>query len=175
MERGNRPVPSAVSSVVRWLIPLCALLPLIAAHSHAQQVENEPTTWLHLNGYSYHLVAKDCNSFLYGAGLTLYSRDTGRYRTAWEGDVFADSARKLSIYGGYSAVWKFGVLNAGATAAIMYHRNFHRENRFGILPVALPFVETGVRRVKVRIYYIPPVRRASDEQIAVQLMVGLGK
>lgn len=42
-----------------------------------------------------------------------------------------------------------------------------------LLGIGYPFVETRGTRLKVRAYYIPPVRRASDEQLAIQLVWAL--
>lgn len=155
----------------RLLALLFSLLVVACACRAADVIE--PRGWLHLNGYSYHLIAKDCNSFLYGTGLTWYTRYTDSLHTAWEADVFADSARKPAAYVGYSVGLPLRWLTVGATGAIMYHRNFVAEDRFRILPVAVPFVEFGTRKVKLRVYYVPPVRRASDEQVCIQVLLPL--
>ena len=133
-----------------------------------------PQAWVHIDGYTYHMVARDCNNLLLGSGLTWYTRDDEKLRTAWEADAFADSARKLAAYAGYSVGLPLRAITIGMTGAIMYHRNFAAENRLRTLPVAFPFLEFECR-FKVRIYYVPPVRRASDEQVAVQLLVPIGR
>jgi hypothetical protein len=130
--------------------------------------------WLHLNGYTLHFDAPDANDQLWGAGFTWYKRRYGTTALAWEGDVFQDSARKLCAYAGAS--WTFNTFatrfgRPGLTAALMYHRNFARQNRACVLPVALPFWETGGERVKLRVYYIPPLRSRHDQQISLQLLV----
>lgn len=131
--------------------------------------------WLHLNGYTYHFVAQDCNSWLLGSGLTWYTHDSDRLRTAWEADAFEDSARKLAAYAGYSVVLPFRWVGFGATGAIMYHRNFVAEDRLRILPVVIPFLEFGQSKWKLRVYYVPGVRRRTDEQVSVQLLIPLWK
>jgi len=41
------------------------------------------------------------------------------------------------------------------------------------MPVALPYLESRGTRYKVRLYYVPPIRRSSDHQVALQLMLPL--
>ncbi len=152
----------------RWL-PLAVAF-LFAASSRAEITDTD-RGWIHVDGYTYHMIARHCNDLLLGTGVTWYTRYTDSVHLAWEGDVFADSAKKLSAYVGYSAAFAYRGVSLGATGAIMYHRNFVAENRFRTLPVAFPFLETGTHKFKIRVYYVPPVRRASDEQVAVQLLL----
>jgi hypothetical protein len=134
-----------------------------------------PRGWLHLNGYTHHFTASDCNDRLFGLGGTWYTRSRGRMLTAFEADVFQDSARKPSAYVGHSWTAPFRFGSVGVTGALMYHRNFKTQNNWRLLPVALPFAETRLGGVKVRAYYVPPLRNASDHQIALQLMVPLAR
>jgi hypothetical protein len=128
--------------------------------------------FVHVNGYTYHFAAPNANAKLFGTGVTWYTRTWGRFQTAWEADVFQDSACKISGYAGHSWTMPFRLGSVGATGALMYHRNFSKLNTCRVLPVALPFVETTVfRQAKVRAYYIPAVRKRQDEQIAVQILV----
>jgi len=126
--------------------------------------------WVHLNGYSHHFAAADANDQLLGLGYTHYRQRYGRVIRAWELDVFQDSARKFSGYVGHSWTVPFKHFSAGVTGAVMYHRNFAAQNKLKTLPVAFPFLETRGTRLKARLYYVAPVRRASDQQIALQLM-----
>jgi hypothetical protein len=143
----------------------------IAVTAHAAPEFTETRGWLHLNGYTHHFDAPDANDDLYGAGFTWYTRRHGTFATAWEGDVFQDSARKLCAYAGHSWTLPLRFANVGVTGALMYHRNFAKQTRACILPVALPFLETGGERCKLRIYYVPPVRSPHDHQISFQLLV----
>ncbi len=128
--------------------------------------------WAHLNGYSHHFDAPDANNALFGAGFSWYVKRYGRTVQAWEGDVFLDSGRKVSGYFGRSLILPLGRFGgAGVTGALMYHRNFAKYNRANLMPVALPFFETGGEAMKLRIYYVPPVRSASDHQVAFQIML----
>lgn len=128
--------------------------------------------WLHLNGYTHHFDAPGANDNIFGAGFTWYDRRHGSPLVAWEGEVFRDSGRKLSAYLGRS--WTFSIgdhIGAGLTAAVMYHQNFARQNRWRVLPVGLPFLETRSRSLKLRVYYVPPFRSRHDRQIAFQAQV----
>jgi hypothetical protein len=147
------------------------MLAIVASCALARAEESLPRGWLHLNGYTQHFAAPDANNQLYGAGVTWFHEKWGRIVQAWEADAFQDSGRKLSAYAGHSWIYREEYWHAGITAALMYHRNFAAQNRWRVLPVALPFVELPLRRISLRAYYIPPVRSASDQQIAVQILL----
>jgi hypothetical protein len=144
---------------------------LVAPGARANNEFTVSRNWVHLNGYSYHINATDTNDRLFGIGLTRYRRMHGRIVPAWEADLFQDSARKLSAYAGHSWTIPTRHLSFGATGAIMYHRNFASQNDARLLPVAFPFIETRGSRWKARVYYVVPLRNASDQQIAFQLML----
>jgi hypothetical protein len=153
-------------------IALLLLVGFGALHSLPAQAEfSDHRGWLHLNGYSHHFAASDANDRLLGIGFTHYRRLYGRVLPAWEFDMFQDSGQKFSAYIGHSWTVPFEWFSAGITGAIMYHRNFAAQNKLRTLPVAFPFIETRGTRLKVRLYYVPPVRSASDQQIALQLML----
>lgn len=140
----------------------------------ADPVREWPTAFLHLNGYTQHFSAPGANNLLYGLGATWGIRRAGRMRLAWEADAFRDSGRKLSLYAGHSWTLPLPFAEVGVTGALMYHRNFFSQNRWGVLPVALPFVEAPLSRAAtVRLYYIPPVRSKCDHQVSLQLLVPL--
>jgi hypothetical protein len=151
----------------------CLVFAATACSAVAQSEFSEYRGWLHVNGYSHHFAAKDANDNLLGLGFTQYRRRYGRVIPAWEFDAFQDSGKRLSTYVGHSWTVPFKRASVGVTGALMYHRNFAAQNRLSVLPVAFPFVETRGTRVKARVYYVPPVRRASDQQLAVQLMCPL--
>lgn len=155
----------------RWLplLLFVATNPLFAAAA----VREAPRAWLHVDGYSHHFEAGDANSELFGLGLTWQRRTTGSMTTSWEADVFRDSGCELSAYLGHSWAWTLGRVRLGATGAVMYHRNFSDYNGLNVMPVVLPFLEVPLRPVKLRVYYVPPVRRASDHQVAIQLLIPL--
>jgi hypothetical protein len=128
--------------------------------------------YAHLNGYTHHFSAPGTNANIFGTGVTWYTRSWSRFQTAWESDLYQDSAYKLSGYVGHSWTMPLRFGSVGATGALMYHRNFEKQSPAGILPVVLPFAETTVYRgAKLRAYYIPPVRHKCDHQIAFQVML----
>jgi hypothetical protein len=152
-----------------WLaLALWVLCPLARAAPELERWRG----YLHLDGYTYHFAAPGTNDKLFGAGVTWYTQKWARFQTAWEADLFQDSAYKLSGYAGRSFTFPMRLGGLGATGAVMYHRNFATQNRYRVLPVVLPFAETTIfRQAKIRAYYIPPVRNRCDEQIAVQLLI----
>jgi hypothetical protein len=154
---------------MRSLLPL-GLLFLLPACARAQEVFSDQSLWIHLNGYAHHMAAKDANDNLLGLGFTYYTRTSGRVLTAWEADGFEDSGKQFAGYAGYSWTVPTRIVSFGLTAAVMYHRNFKAQNDLGVLPVAFPYLETRGKFVKLRVYYVAPVRKASDEQVAAQLL-----
>jgi hypothetical protein len=153
------------------LIPAAFLLTCAVTIARAAPEFSQTRGWLHLNGYTHHFDAPGANDQLWGAGFTWYTRTYGAMVTAWEADVFQDSGRKLCAYAGGSLTTPTRWGNFGVTGALMYHRNFAKQTPMKILPVALPFWETRGERLKLRIYYIPPVRSRTDQQISFQLLV----
>ena len=154
-------------------MPRLFLLLIIACSELPAAEFTRTRGWLHANGYSRHFSADDANDRLLGLGFTYYTGRRGTWHTAWEGDVFRDSGRKVAGYVGYAWTRPTNWVSFGVTAALMHHRNFAAHNSLRILPVALPFLETRGERIKARIYYIPPIRRPSDHQVAVQLLLPL--
>jgi hypothetical protein len=155
-------------------VPRCltlALFTLLIACGPAHGEDIRPRSWLHLDGYTHHFDAPDANDRLLGLGITWYHQRWGRLAQAWEADAFQDSGCKLSVYAGHSWTYRWRYVSAGVTGAIMYHRNFAAQNRWRVLPVALPIAELPLRRFSLRAYYIPPVRNRSDHQIAFQLLI----
>ena len=135
-----------------------------------------PKAWLHLSGYSVHFHAPDANPYLLGLGLSLPAKPWGAWRTTWVLNAFEDSDRKLSVFVGRALTLRCGSrVDLGVTAALMYHRNFARQNQLRLLPVALPFVDCDLGRWTLRTYYVPPLRSPTDHQVAVQLMIPLGE
>lgn len=151
------------------VVILCGLA--VAAEPGARTAEPERRAWIHLNGYSHHFSADGANDRLWGAGFTLRRSDRHGLRRAWETDVFLDSGRRPAAYAGQSWAVQRRPVSFGATGAIMHHRNFSKQNRLKTMPVALPFLEFGSRAIKLRLYYVPPVRSPSDHQVAIQLLV----
>jgi hypothetical protein len=153
------------------LLPLALFCAACLSCARAAPEFTQTRGWLHLNGYTHHFAAPDANDQLWGAGGTWYVRRYGPAAVAWEADVFQDSGRKLCAYVGQSWTFPTRLGHFGVTGGLMYHRNFAKQTRACILPIALPFWETGGERAKLRVYYIPPVRSRKDQQISFQLML----
>ncbi|HVZ65984.1 MAG TPA: hypothetical protein VG936_15565 [Lacunisphaera sp.] len=147
------------------------LVLFFTAGAWAQIEDLKPRGWLHLNGYTDHFDAPNANDELYGLGFTWYTKSAGHTERAWEGDVFRDSGNKLSAYAGHSWIYATRHWKAGLLAGLMYHRNFIKEDRWCLLPIALPFMELPLRAFSIRAYYVPPVRSRHDHQIAFQLLL----
>jgi len=143
----------------------------LATGVSAQVEDLQPRGWLHLNGYTHHFDAPGANDELYGLGFTWYTQTTGNIERAWEADVFRDSACKPSAYAGHSWIYATRHWKAGLLAGLMYHRNFIKEDRWCLMPIALPFLELPLRAFSIRAYYVPPVRSRSDNQIAFQILI----
>lgn len=155
------------------LVALAVLACVLTVRPAAAE-EEEPTLWLHLNGHTTHFSGTARNDNLFGAGLTWVTTQEGRRRAAWELDAFEDSSCHLAAYVGRSWRYQLDGCEVGLLGALMYHRNFERQTRLKVLPILLPMVEFG-SRIRVRAYYIPPFRDRRDEQIALQLLVPLGR
>lgn len=162
-----------MSTPARLLIWIFACAAAVATAGAASAPEFAADRgWLHLNGYSHHFAAPDANNKILGLGYTWYVRRYGARAVAWEADAFQDSAKKFSGYVGRSWTFRLGELGGvGVTGALMYHRNFKKQTSLGVLPVALPYLELRGRAMKLRAYYIPPVRDPNDHQIALQVML----
>ncbi len=133
--------------------------------------------WFHLNGLTIHFdkrpePGETVNDYLFGTGFTWDFHRGSRWTFAVEFDIFWDSNEEISAILGPSArVRLIPMVEVGATAMAMYKEAFDRDYGFPVLPMALPFVQIGFEYVQLRMYYIPPVRRSTDEQLTFQLLV----
>lgn len=157
-----------IPRVAVWLLVVAS--GVRAAHGAGAAEFTEFRGLLHLNGYTHHFAAPDANDNLFGPGFTWYGGRVGRFTMAWEADIFRDSGRKLSGYIGRSFTMPLHFGNVGVTGALMYHRNFATQNRLRILPVALPYWETRGTGLRLRFYYVPPIRNACDQPMAIQVL-----
>lgn len=133
--------------------------------------------WFHINGLTIHFdkrpePGETMNDYLFGTGFTWDFYRGSRWTFAVEFDAFLDSNEEISaILGPSVRVRLIPMVEVGATAMAMYKEAFDRDYGFPILPMALPFVQVGFEYVQLRMYYIPPVRRSTDEQLTFQLLV----
>lgn len=132
--------------------------------------------FLHLNGYAVHFNGnEDENNFLIGTGFTYNWRHFQKFDilASIEVDVFKDSNEKISALAGISFVKNLGLASVGLNAHIMYKDSFIDDAGTPILPLVLPFVELGQGSIRLRMFYIPPIRTANDHQVDFQLLIGL--
>lgn len=133
--------------------------------------------WFHINGLTIHFdkrpdPGETVNDYLFGTGFTWDFHRGQRWTFAVEFDVFLDSNEEISAILGPSArVRLIPLVEIGATAMAMYKEAFDRDYGFPVIPMALPFVQVGFEYLQLRMYYIPPVRRSTDEQLTFQLLV----
>jgi len=133
--------------------------------------------WLHLNGLTIHFdkrpdPGETVNDYLFGSGFTWDFYRGTRWTFALELDVFLDSNEEISgIFGPSARVRLIPLVEVGVTAMAMYKEAFDRDYGFPVIPMALPFAQVGFEYLQLRMYYIPPVRRSTDEQLTFQLLV----
>jgi len=85
-----------------------------------------------------------------------------------------DSTRDFAADIGTSIQWRNPVVDVGAQFMILYKRNF--VDAFGVPlgPALFPYLHREFEYFATRIYWIPPVRAASDNQIIIQFQIPLG-
>lgn len=140
----------------------------------------KPSRQLHINGYALHITNDDdVNEFVVGLGLTW---DIKRVDIDWlnltdvviafDGDVLKDSNYEWSVGVGVSLRKSVGVFEVGALAGLTYKKNLQEDSGFPIFPYVLPFIQSNLdHRLNVRVVWIPPVRKSTDNQLVFQLLV----
>lgn len=161
--RGGKPGFRFAWRIALWAIGLSASPVLAADHAW----------WLHLNGGSYHFNRRDLNEENWGAGATWEFRPERRWVWAAEADVFKDSFGDPSGLAGASLRRRFRWLDCGVIAFVMYRRTAEERIGSAVFPGALPFLEAGTQRIRVRTAYIPAVTGRDDEALTLQVLVRL--
>ena len=134
----------------------------------------ETGEWLiHADGTSHHFHRRDLNERNWGAGLTYEYNPTETYVWAAEADVFKDSLDDPSGYVGASWRRRFNYADLGVIAFVMYRESARESIGSRVFPGALPFVEFGSRRIRLRTTYIPRVTGKDDEALTFQLLLRL--
>jgi len=136
---------------------------------------------LHINGLSYHFKSSDKdNAYTWGAGITL---DRGYLDErfgwlkgvmfGWEADVFKDSNREIAYAAGFSVRKSFlSWYEWGVTMGLTHKKNLERDTGWPIFPYALPFLQTAFEApVNLRLVWIPPVRKSTDNQLILQVLI----
>lgn len=133
--------------------------------------------YLHLNGYSIHFdkqpdPGETVNDYLLGLGGGIEFNTDGTLIWDISLDVFNDSNEEISVTLGPTVQYPLADwLGIGAAGFLMYKEAFQRDYGFPILPVPLPFLEGKTKYVHLRMFYIPPVRRSTDQQLVFQLRI----
>ena len=128
--------------------------------------------WLvHFDGTSHHFHRRDLNEENWGAGFTYEFNPADRWVWAAEGDYFRDSLHDPSAYVGGSYRRRFRWIDVGVIAFVMYRESAKKTLGSRVFPGALPFLEFGSRRIRLRTTYIPRVTNRDDEALTFQLVV----
>jgi len=88
--------------------------------------------------------------------------------------VFFDSNDDFAGDIGTSVQWHNPVVDVGMQFMILYKRNFENEWGVPIGPALFPYLQREFEFFAVRMYWIPPVRKASDNQVFFQIQVPIG-
>ena len=181
-----------VFATILWMLPAVSATPTVFGPPEADEstwaedasaLESTPSPtrkfWFHLNGLTIHFdkqpkPGETVNDYLFGGGFTWDFHATEKWTYAVEFDAFLDSNEEISAILGPSARYHLtSWASLGATGMVMYKEAFDRDYGFPVLPLALPFLQAGFEYLQVRMYYIPPVRRSTDEQLTFQLLFSL--
>jgi hypothetical protein len=155
-------------------MPRSWLVAFALAFAASARAEDRDGQWLlHLNGASHHFNRDDLNERNWGAGATYEFNPTAKYVWALDGDYFRDSFGDPSGYIGGSWRRRFRFVDIGLIGFVMYRETARERIGTRIFPGALPFIEAGGRRLRVRAAYIPAVTGRDDEALTFQLLIRL--
>ncbi len=141
---------------------------------------DQPNLFLNLNGYAWHLNKGDeseeeVNDWPFGLGLTYELRRKKNYIWTVDGDLFfVDSNNDFAAAAGSTILWRTKIVDIGARGGLLYKQNFVDDWGFPLGPVLLPVLQRDFGYFSVKVVYIPPVRKATDEQFFIQLLIPLG-
>jgi len=141
---------------------------------------DQPNLFLNLNGYAWHLNKGDeseeeVNDWPFGLGLTYELRRKKDYIWTVDGDLFfVDSSNDFAAALGSTILWRTKIVDIGARGGLLYKQNFVDEWGFPLGPVLLPVLQRDFGYFSVKVVYIPPVRKSTDEQLFFQVLIPLG-
>jgi len=142
---------------------------------------DRPNLFLNLNGYAWHFEKGDeseekVNDWPLGVGLTYELKRKKDYIWTVDGDLFfVDSNNDFAAAVASSILWRTGFIDIGARGGILYKQNFVDDWGVPLAPVILPFLQWESRYFAIKVIYIPPVRKSTDEQLFFQILVPLGQ
>lgn len=169
-EKMNDPAAGAAPGR-SWLRLRCLLSAALLLVEGAARAE-DGAWFLHVNGASRHLHRRDLNERNWGAGLGYEFNPSARWVWSAEGDYFKDSFDDPSGYVGAALRRRWRHVDVGVVGFVMYRQTAQETIGTHVFPGALPFVEFGSKRVRLRTVYIPPVTGQDDEAVTLQLLIG---
>lgn len=117
----------SVERVVKVVVMLVFAL-FASTRLRGQSEFTEARGWFHINGYSHHFAAEDCNDQLLGFGFTHYRRRYGPMIQPGTSMPSRTLPCELSAYAGHSWTVPTKHLSFGVTDALMCHRSFTAHN-----------------------------------------------
>jgi len=141
---------------------------------------DRPNLFLNLNGYAWHLNKGDeseeeVNDWPLGLGLTYELRRKKNYIWTVDGDLFfVDSNNDFAAALGSTILWRNKIVDLGLRGGLLYKQNFVDDFGVPLGPVLLPVLQRDFGTFSLKIVYIPPVRKATDEQFFFQILIPLG-
>lgn len=136
--------------------------------------------FLNLNGYAWHLKKGDeseekVNDWPLGLGLTYELKRKKSYIWTVDGDLFfVDSNNDFAAALGSTILWRTKIVDIGLRGGLLYKQNFVDEWGFPLGPVLLPTMQRDFKYFSLKVVYIPPVRKSTDEQFFFQVLIPLG-
>lgn len=115
------------------------------------------------------------NEWTWGIGFTYELIRDPDYIWSVNADIIPfDSTRDFAADIGTSIQWHNPVVDVGAQFMILYKRNFENEWGIPVGPALFPYLHREFEYFAIRMYWIPPVRAASDNQVIFQIQVPIG-
>ncbi len=136
--------------------------------------------FLNLNGYAWHFNKGDeseekVNDWPFGVGMTYELRRREDYIWTVDGDLFfVDSNRDFAAAAGSSIFWRTPLVDLGLRGGLLYKKNFEEDWGVPLGPVLFPVLQWELKYFALKVLYIPPVRKSTDQQLFFQVLIPLG-
>ncbi|MEO0796555.1 MAG: hypothetical protein AAFX93_15400 [Verrucomicrobiota bacterium] len=143
--------------------------------------EDQPNFAINATIYAYHFnpelepFEEPLNDWTWGIGFNYELIRDPDFIWSVNADIVPfDSTRDFAADIGTSIQWHNPVVDVGAQFMILYKRNFENEWGVPVGPALFPYLQREFDFFALRMYWIPPVRKASDNQVIFQVMVPIG-
>lgn len=143
--------------------------------------EDQPNFAINGTIYAYHFnpdlewYEEPLNEWTWGVGFTYELIRDPDYIWSVNADIIPyDSTRDFAADIGTSIQWHNPVVDIGAQFMVLYKRNFETEWGIPVGPALFPYLHREFEYFALRMYWIPPVRAASDNQVIFQIQVPIG-